>query len=85
MILINKNKDNKFNKIPDKRTSLVLHKNKNSMRINKDKANSNILEKIVEKNEDKKDEVNNEQETKLKNDYKRAYSLSLLSVKDNKN
>ena len=77
MILINKNKDNKFNKIPDKRTSLVLQKNKNSMRLNKDKANkanSNILEKIVEKNEDKKDEVNNEQETKLKNDYKRAYS-----------
>jgi hypothetical protein len=76
MILINKNKDkdNKINKIPDKRTSLVLQKNKNSMRINKDKANSNILEKIVEKNEDKKDEVNNEQETKSKNDYKRAYS-----------
>ena len=76
MILINKNKDkdNKINKIPDKRASLVLQKNKNSMRINKDKANSNILEKIVEKNEDKKDEINNEQETKSKNDYKRAYS-----------
>ena len=73
MILINKNKDNKSNKIQDKRTSLILQKNKNYLRLNKDKTN-NILEKIVEKNEDKKNDVNNEQEIKNKNDYKRAYS-----------
>ena len=73
MILINNNKESKLNKIPDKRTSLVLQKNKNSIRINKDKGN-NMLEKILENNEDKKDVINNEQEIKNKNDYKRAYS-----------
>ena len=75
MILMNKNNDNKLNKIQDKRGSLILQKNKNSIRINKDKANT-ILEEILEKKEEIKNNDNNEnnQENKNRNDYKRAYS-----------
>ena len=75
MMLMNKNNDNKLNKIQDKRGSLILQKNKNSIRINKDKTNT-ILEEILEKKEEIKNNDNNEnnQENKNRNDYKRAYS-----------
>ena len=54
MIIMNKNNDNKLKKMPDKRKSYTLQNNKNNVRINKDKSNT-ILEKILEKNEDKRD------------------------------
>lgn len=72
-------KDNNKNKLPDKRSSFVINK-KNTIRINKDKSNV-ILEKIIEKNEDKKDYNYNKNNDDINRDKKIKMIIKGLLVK----
>ena len=84
MINMHRNKDNNKNKIPEERRTL-LFKKKSIIRINKDKSNL-ILEERLEKIDDKKENINDSnkengidinKDTNNKKIYKRAFSRKI--------